>query len=925
MAPSAITRSASAVLAKSWKELRKMKRLIPLIALCLLFGTFQVNGQFRKSRERQQDRPAESGALNYANPSEYIIGGIDVTGLRVLDKNAIISLTGLRVGDRIKIPGDQISNGVRKLWKHGLVGDVSIEVERLEGLNVFLLIRLAERPRLSDFYFTGISKSRQSTLKEDMTLIKGKIVNDAMIRNTELAVKKHFVKKGFLNTQVKVAQVADTLNRGNIRLHIDIDLKQKVKIHEITFEGNHNISSSTLKHKLKKTHEYPRFTLHRAILGYVFSFRPRNIGPWLANTYDVSWRDAKEFINQHAKLNVFAGSKFIQSEFEEDKSKLIAFYNTQGYRDAEIISDSIANYDDKSIDVRFQISEGNKYYFRNILWRGNYLYTAATLNKILDINKGDVYNNELLTKKTTFNPKGADISGLYMDDGYLFFQVVPVEVAVSGDSIDVEMRIHEGDQATIDEVIISGNDRTSDHVIRRELYTVPGTKFRRSDLIRTQQQLAQMGYFDPQKIEQDIRPNPTDGTVDIEWKLTEQSNDQIQLSGGWGGYYGFVGTLGVTFNNFSVRNIPHFDKWKPLPVGDGQRFSVSAQANGKSFQSYSMSFTEPWLGGRQPNSFTVSLNHSLSRMMTTNYQFSDNSSLKQSGVTVGLGRRLQWPDNYFSLINSLGFLVYNYKNYFTSSALPPVGTTYDLSLESTLSRNSIDNPMYPSSGSTLSLALKITPPWSYWRDPSFIDDKTEKYKWVEMHKWMLDMKYYLTLIGSKKPNGRNLVLETKAHFGFIGSYNKALGAGPFGRFLLGGDGLAGGFNSFVLGQDIIGLRGYENNQVTPPLYADRGQPDPRIEGGIVYNKVGLELRYPVTTGQAATIYTFIFSEAGNNWDNYQQFNPFNLYKSAGIGARIFMPAFGLIGLNWAYGFDTLPGDINRSGSQFHFTIGQQFR
>jgi len=849
-------------------------------------------------------------------------------GLQVLDKNAIISLTGLRIGDKIKVPGDAISNGVRKLWKHGLVGDVSIEVARIEGLNVFLLIRLAERPRLSDFFFTGISKGRQSTLKEDLTLIKGKIVNDAMIRNAELTVKKHFLKKGFLNTQVKISQVGDTLNRGNIRLHIDIDLRQKVKINEIAFAGNDHVSSTTLKRKLKKTHEYPRLTLHRAIIASVLSFRPKYIRQWRDSTYDMSWRDVGEVLNRHMKLNVFNGSKFIISDFEEDKLKVIAYYNSQGFRDAEILADSIVDHDEKTIDVRFKVSEGNKYYFRDIMWTGNYLHSSATLNKILDIKKGDVYNKEELDKKTTFNPKGADISGLYMDDGYLFFHVMPVEVNVSGDSIDVEMRINEGDQATVDEVIISGNERTSDHVIRRELYTIPGQKFRRSDLIRTQQQLAQMGYFDPQKIEQDIRPSPADGTVDIEWKLTEQSNDQIQLSGGWGGYYGFVGTLGVTFNNFSVRNIPHFDKWKPLPVGDGQRFALSLQSTGKAFQSYSVSFTEPWLGGRQPNSFTVSFNHSMSRQMAANYQYSDNSYLKQSGATVGLGRRLSWPDNYFSLINNLAFLVYNYKNYFSTSALPTIGRTYDLALESTLSRSSINNPMYPSSGSTLSLGLKITPPWSLWKDPSFMEDNSEKYKWVEMHKWMLDMKFYLTIIGSQKPEGRNLVLETKAHFGFIGSYNKALGAGPFGRYLLGGDGLAGGFNSYVLGQDIIGLRGYENNQITPPLYADRGQgtaSDGRIEGGIVYNKVGLELRYPITTGQAATIYGFVFSEAGNNWDNYKEFNPFNLYKAAGVGARIFMPAFGLIGLNWAYGFDTLPNATQKSGSQFHFTIGQQIR
>lgn len=921
-----IIRSANVDSVKSWRELRDMKRLLFLIALSLLFSTIHVHGQFRKSRERaSQEEKAEDAGLNYANPAEYTIGGIDVVGLQVLDKNAIISLTGLRVGDKVKIPGDQISNAVRKLWKHGLVGDVSIEVERFEGLNVFLLVRLAERPRLSDFYFTGISKGRQSTLKEDLTLIRGKIVNDAMIRNTELAVKKHFVKKGFLNTQVKISQVGDTVSRGNIRLHIDIDLKQKVKIHEVAFEGNDNVSSSTLKRKLKKTHEYPRLTLHRAIIGSVLSFRPGNLRQWMDSTYDMSWRDIGEFLNQHVKLNVFNGSKFIRSDFEEDKVKLISYYNSQGFRDAEILADTIVAYDDKSIDVRFRLSEGQKYYFRNITWTGNYIHSAVTLNKILDIKKGDVYNNELLQRKTTFNPKGADISGLYMDDGYLFFHVVPVEVNVSGDSIDVEMRIHEGDQATIDEVIISGNDRTSDHVIRRELYTIPGQKFRRSDLIRTQQQLAQMGYFDPQKIEQDVRPSP-DGTVDIEWKLVEQSNDQIQLSGGWGGFYGFVGTLGVTFNNFSVRNIPHLEKWRPLPVGDGQRFALAMQANGKSFQSYSVSFTEPWLGGRQPNSFTVSFNHSMMRRPTVNFTFSDNSSLKQTGATIGLGRRLSWPDNYFSLVNTMAFLVYNYKNYFSSTSLPAVGRTYDLALESTLSRNSIDNPMYPASGSTVSLSLKITPPWSSWKDASFMDDINKKYEWVEMHKWMLDMKYYLTIIGSKKPGGRALVLESKAHFGFIGSYNKALGAGPFGRYLLGGDGLAGGFNAYVLGQDIIGLRGYENNLVTPPDYAGSGGVlTDRIQGGTVYNKLGLELRYPVTTGQAATIYGFVFTEAGNNWDNYKEFNPFNLYKSAGVGARIFMPAFGLIGLNWAYGFDRLPGAPAISGSQFHFTIGQQIR
>lgn len=918
-------------MARYWNVQRKMKRILPLLLICVLVYAVPSFGQFRKNRGGQDSSAPQGESLNYANPTEYTIGGIDVAGLKVLDKNAIISLTGLKVGDKIKIPGDAVANAVRKLWKHGLVGDVSIEVDRIEGQNVFLIVRLAERPRLSDFYFTGISKGRQSTLKEDLHLIKGKIVTEAMIRNAQTSVKKHFVKKGFLNTVVKITQISDTLSRGNIRLKIDVDLKQKVRIHEINFDGNDNIAGSTLKRKMKKTHEYPRFTLHRAAIAWVFSLRPSDFQTYRRDSTNdgMTWRPVKEFLNRHVKLNVFNGSKFIPSDFDDDKNKIIDYYNSQGYRDAEILSDTVVNYDSRSIDVNFKISEGHKYYFRNIIFTGNYLHSSSTLNKILDIKKGDVYNNELIQRKLSYNPKGADISGLYMDDGYLFFHPESVEVAVENDSIDVEIRITEGDQATIDEVIISGNTRTSDHVIRRELSTVPGQKFRRSDLIRTQQQLSQMGYFNPQKIDQEIRPNPSDGTVDIEWKLEEQSNDQIQLSGGWGGYYGFVGTLGVTFNNFSARNIPHFDKWKPLPVGDGQRLSISAQSTGKSFQSYGLSFTEPWLGGHKPNSLTVSLNHSVSRLLTTTYTFDNNSYLRQSGVTIGLGRRLEWPDNYFSLTNSVGFLVYNYKNYFRVGSMPTDGKTYDLSLETTLSRNSIDNPMFPTQGSTLSLSLKLTPPWSLMAktDPATLPaSDPSRYKWVELHKWMLDMKYYIKLIGSSKPDGRSLVLEARAHMGFIGSFNKALGAGPFGRFLLGGDGLAGGFNSYVLGQEIIGLRGYGNNKITPPLYELRNQQQSgSIEGGIVYDKFSLELRYPITTGQTATIYGFVFTEAGNNWDNYIKFNPFDLYKSAGVGARIFMPAFGLIGLNWAYGFDTLPNATKISGSQFHFTIGQQIR
>lgn len=889
-----------------------MKRILFLILI--IFTTAPSWGQFKRNRQGGSG----DNSLNYASPGEYTIAGIDVTGVNVLDKNAVVSLTGLKVGDKIKIPGDAVSNAIRSLWKHGLVGDVTIRVSRIEGSNVYLSLVLAERPRLIGFYFTGITKGQESGLKEDLKLIRGRIVNDAMIRNTEIAVKKYFVKKGFLNTEVKIRQERDTLQRDGIQLRIDVAPRSKVKINRISFIGNEHVDDMKLKKKMKGTKEHPRFTLHRTILKTIFNLN----SDFFSSSDSVSRKELLEFLNDNVKLNVFSSSKFIQSDYEDDKKKVIDFLNSKGYRDAEIVSDTVYAHNSRTINIDLRVKEGPKYYFRNILWKGNFVYTDKQLNAVLGINKGDVYNNELIQKKMTFNPKGLDISGLYMDDGYLFFRINPVELAVEGDSIDVEMRIFEGEQATINEVTITGNDRTSDHVIRRELSTIPGQKFRRSDLIRTQQKLGQLGYFAPDKINQNMMPNPANGTVDIEWQVEEQSNDQVELSGGWGGFYGFVGTLGLTFNNFSLRNIPKFKNWSPLPVGDGQRLSLRAQANGRSFQSYSFSFTEPWLGGRKPQSLSVSYVHSVSRMLGRNSRsFTDLSAgLKAHNFSVGLGRLLEWPDNYFTLTNSLAFAV------FTLDELDyGLGCTtcssYQLTFNTTLSRNSIDNPMYPSQGSQISLSLTLTPPYSSWNSINYeTASDSVRNRWQEYIKTMFDARYYIPLDNKKK-----LVLEAKAHFGFLSSYTSRTGIGPFERFVLGGDGLAGGFNSFVLGKEIIGLRGYENNSITPPDYI-AGNSSTQL-GGVVYNKLGLELRYPVTTGNAATIYGFGFVEAGNNWDNYQNFNPFQLYRSAGFGARIFMPAFGLIGLNWAYGFDRVPFGSNRdvSGSQFHFTIGQQIR
>src|SRR6218665_36379 len=901
-----------------------------LLFLCLLFA-WSASAQFRKGRARQggQREPQGQQEQTQEHPlvqNEFIIAGIEMTGLRVLDKNAMISLSGLKVGDKIKIPGDATGNAIRKLWKHGVVGDAAILVDKVDGKNIYLRLELSERPRLSDFFFTGISKGRQSSLKDDLKLIRGKIVNDAMIRNTEVSVKKHFVKKGFLNTTVKITQVRDTLNRGNVRLKIEVHPNAKVKIDKIDLTGNEEVSDFKLKWRLKKTHEYARIKIDRVLLRELLSLRLSRLKHWADSGYAVRHANRNKFFADNLKLNFLASSKLIRTEYEEDKKKLLAFYNTAGYRDAEILSDTIKPVSKNSVDIHLNLFEGKKYFFRNITWTGNFVHKDEVLNSVLNIKKGDVYNRELLEKRLTFDNKTGDVSGLYMDDGYLFFRADPVEVAVAGDSIDVEIRIFEGEKATVNAVGIAGNERTNDHVVRRELSTIPGYKFRRSDIIRTQQQLSQSGYFNPQKIEPDIRPNPAAGTVDINWKMEEQSNDQVQLSGGWGGYYGFVGTLGLSFNNFSIRNIPHWEKWRPLPIGDGQRLSLQMQANGSSFQSYSISFTEPWLGGSKPHALTVSLNHSITQTNSRLFQFATaNYYLKQTGITVGLGRRLNWPDNYFTLTNSLSYLLYNYKDYFVSQpSLPTQGLTNEIKLENTLSRNSIDSPFYPTSGSQISLAVILTPPYSILRDPSYLNDKTLRYKWIELYKIMFDSKFYLKIFGSDKPGGRSLVLESKFHFGYIGSYKKGLDPGPFERFVLGGAGLAGGFNSFVLGQEVIGLRGYTDNSVTPPRYGSNTQGSD-IVGGLIYDKFGAELRYPVTTGQTATIYGLIFAEAGNNWGDYKKVNPSNMYRSAGFGARLFMPAFGLIGLNWAYGFDTLPFANAPSGSQFHFTIGQQIR
>lgn len=804
--------------------------------------------------------------LSYTNPKTYEIGGIAVTGVKFLDPNALINMTGLRVGDQIKLPSETVATAVRKLWETNILGDVQIMVTRVEGNLVFLELALKERPRLAGFQFKGVTKSERDDLREKINLVRGRQLTDALLNQVKTTIKKFFVDKGYLNTTVNLRQEDDSTSRGTtVQLRIDVDKKERVKINAITFEGNQAFDEVTLRRKFSET----------------------KVRKW---------------------YRIFKASKYIKSNYEKDKKDLLEFYNKSGYRDAEIVSDSVYAHDDRSVNIKLKVSEGQRYYFRNINWVGNYLYDSKTLSQILGVNRGDVYNMETLERRLQFNPAGADISSLYMDDGYLFFQVEPVEVNVEGDSIDIEMRVYEGSQATINKINVSGNTKTNDHVILREIRTLPGQKFSRADLIRTQRELAQLGYFDPEQIGIQPVPDPNKGTVDINYTVVERPSDQIELSGGWGGFFGFVGTLGLTFNNFSLRKIADLSEWSPLPGGDGQRLSLRVQANGAAFQTYSASFTEPWLGGRRPNSFSVAFNHSVQN----NFGAAIRSNLQLTSINVSLGRRLRWPDDYFSLVNSIGIQNYTLANY----AIIQVGDkTYNngvstaLSFNTTLSRNSVNNPTFPTNGSTLSLSVSLTPPFSAFRANNRFEDLSERFRLIEYHKWMFDASWFT-------PLAKNLVLSTRAHMGFVGAYNGQLGVGPFERFRLGGSGLSG-FN-FILGYDVIAQRGYRDASVITGAANTN-------DAAIVYNKYVTEVRYAISTNPAATIFALGFVEAGNSWANYRDYSPFNFYRSAGIGARIFMPAFGMLGLDMGWPFDDAPTYSTNRAPEFHFTIGQQIR
>ena len=834
-----------------------------LLSLLLLTGLLAA-------RPARAQGVAPAAAADADEPRKYELGGITVSGARSLDPNTLIGLSGLRLGDVITVPGDDVGKAIRKIWAQGILADVSVGVARIEGNNIFLDFNVRERPRLSKFTFEGISKGQADEIDKKIKLIRGKVVTDALLANTRTQVRKFYTNKGFLDTKVVIRQVADSALSNSVALKIDVDKGSKVRIHDIEFEGNKAFKDGKLAGQFKKT---------KARKPYKF----------------------------------LTPGKFQRSEFEDDKKKLIDFYNDQGYRDATIVSDTIER-DEKGLIVKVKVDEGLKYYFRHITWNGNYLYDNKTLSSVLGIKSGSTYSKETLDKRLSYNPTGQDITSLYMNDGYLFFSIDPVETKVEGDSIDIEMRINEGVQARVKDINIAGNTKTSDHVLRRTLRTLPGDKFNRELLIRSQREIATLGYFDPEKIGINPVPNQADGTVDINYTVVEKPSDQITLSGGWGGYAGFIGTVGLVFNNFSLRKARDFHNWTPVPAGDGQRVALNVQANGLQYQAYSFSFTEPWLGGRKPNSFSFSLNRSIVRY-GNRLDVSSGQSLKTNSVTIGLGRQLRVPDDYFSLSNSLSYSQYNLNNYPIFPGFS-TGTANNFTFNTTLSRNSIDNPTYTRRGSSLSLSINLTPPYS-----AFKGAHPDANEWVEFHKWMFDASWFTPIVGK-------LVLNTRAHFGFIGTYNKDRQPGPFERFKMGGAGLGygGGGGGFLVGTDYIGLRGYDDPNGTFAIpTAQTGQ-----NGGVAYNKYVAELRYPVSLNPAATVYVLSFAEAGNAFGTSSQYNPYKLYRSAGFGARIFMSAFGLLGFDYGRAFDAVP--LLQSGvgtkqdfNHFHFIIGQQIR
>ena len=868
-----------------------LRKVFPVVALCLCGLNASAQGKIVYPD------------ISYAGtPKTLVLGGINVSGIEGYEDYMLAGISGLSVGQEIMVPGNEITDAVKRYWRHGLFSDVKISADSIVGDKIYLHVSLAMRPRVSVINYVGLKKSEREDMENKLGLLKGAQITPNMIDRAKILAKRYFDDKGFKNADIEVRQRDDVANKNQVILDVIIDKKEKMKVRDIIIEGNAQLPSSKIKGGFLRKGAF-------------------------AKTHEAG------------KLStLFKAKKFTPERWAADKKKLIEKYNELGFRDATILEDTVWNADEKHVDIHIKVDEGKKYYLRNVTWVGNTVYSTDYLNALLGMKKGDVYDQKLLNKRLTEDEDA--VGNQYWNHGYLFYNLQPTEMNIVGDSIDLEMRIVEGQQAHLNKVRINGNDRLYENVVRRELRTKPGDLFSKEALQRSARELATMGHFDAEKVSPDVRPNYEDGTVDINWNLEQKSNDQIEFSLGWG-QTGLIGKIGLKLNNFSMRNL--FGKNKErrglLPIGDGETLSLGVQTNGKFYQSYNASYSTAWLGGKRPLQFNVSVFYSKQTGVNSNYYnnsaryayynsmngygrsyynnyenyYDPNQYIQMLGASVGWGKRLRWPDDYFVLSMDLSYTRYMLKNwrYFIMSN----GNANNINLGLTLSRNSTDNPMFPRKGSEFMASVSVTPPWSKWdgkdyrnlandpKSPTFAKEQQEKYRWVEYHKWKFKSKTYTALSGGQKC----FVLMSRIEFGLLGSYN-SYKKSPFETYYMGGDGMSGYSTGYA--EETIGLRGYENGSLTP--YGAEGY---------AYTRMALELRYPFMLGNT-TIYGLGFAEAGNAWADTRKFNPLQLKRSAGLGVRIFLPMVGLMGIDWAYGFDKVYG--TKGGSQFHFILGQEF-
>ena len=814
--------------------------------------------------------------IDYTKPKEFVLSNVNIVGTKFVNKSNILDITSLKINQKIKIPGSEISSAINKLWQQNLFSEIEIEYDEINKDSISLNIVLKEYPRLSKFKFIGnISKSNISTLKDDLKLARGKILTQNLIKNSINKIKKFYTDKGFLKIDVKHEIVEDTLTLNSSILIFEINKNKKVKIKDIVIKGRKQIVNKNKSIINNKDTVY-------ALSNYRLK---------------KSMKETKV----KNKWRFFKVSKFIKENYEADKENIISEYNNRGYRDAKILNDTIYYNSDNTITIEITLDEGEPYLFGNINFIGNKKYTNSELLNQLSIDSGDVFNQSILDSRLFGTPEGTDISSLYLDNGYLFFNATPVEVSTTDNIIDLEIRLYEGDQARINKVSVKGNTKTQDHVIMRELRTRPGDLFKRSDIMRSQRELAQMQYFDPEAFDVKIDPNPARNEVDVTYVVAEKSSDQIQLQGGWGGGR-VVGSLGFTFNNFSSRNLFNGSKWRPLPSGDGQRLSLVARSNGVYYQNYNISFVEPWLGGKKPTSLQVSVFRAIS---SNGLQDEQRQEIQVTGLSFGVGKRLKNPDDYFTVYNGLNFMQYKLSNSQSFFSFRN-GVSNNVNYNINIGRNSVDQINFPRQGSNFLLSLKLSPPYSMFDD---IDDYStlsdqEKFEWVEYYKWKFKATWF-------SPFTEKLVLATRTEFGFLGAYNQDLGVSPFERFYVGGDGLSG-MGYMNDGRELVALRGYANNSISPQT------------GATIYNKYTAEIRYALSLNPTSTMYAHAFLEAGNAWEKFENFNPFGVKRSVGIGIKIMLPMIGMMGLDYGWGLDEIPGNSEANGGQFHFSIGQNF-